>query len=497
MGARAVLADSSSRRVTRSVVAANVIGALLVFLFLGFALPAPQLGRHTGPVVLTNMAAFVAFMAVVIPAGIRLGKNRGAATRQWLTSGRRPNDAERRRALREPLRLLPVLAALWTLAAACFAALNLAYSGRLALNVGITVLLGGMVTCALAYLRAERAWRDVVAAALATDAPTEPAVPGVAARLLFAWALGSAVPLLAIVLVGVDALTAQGAPGSSTSLSIIFVATVAIGVGLLATVSAGNSVVEPVESVRRAMTRVQSGDLHATVAIDDASELGLLEAGFNRMAADLRERERLRDLFSRQVGEDVAAQALERDGVLGGELRHVGVLFVDLIGSTQLTVAEPPDEVVAQLNRFFATVVTVIARHDGSINKFQGDAALCVFGASADQPDAARRALAAARDLSRTLRTELPELPAAIGVSAGPAVAGNVGAAERFEYTVIGPPVNEAARLTDAAKPQPERLLATRSALDLAGDDEARYWRAAEPLQLRGFAEPTTLVRPA
>ena len=87
---------------------------------------------------------------------------------------------------------------------------------------------------------------------------------------------------------------------------------------------AAGAIADPVISVREALERVERGELDAHVPVDDGSEVGLLQAGFNRMAEGLRERERIRDLFGRQVGEEVARAAL-RDGTrLGGEEREVG-----------------------------------------------------------------------------------------------------------------------------------------------------------------------------
>ena len=86
--------------------------------------------------------------------------------------------------------------------------------------------------------------------------------------------------------------------------------------------------------------------------VTDGSEVGLLQSGFNSMAAGLRERERMRDLFGRHVGEDVARSALDgREPVLGGEVRDVAVLFVDLIGSTSMAANRPPREVVQLRHR--------------------------------------------------------------------------------------------------------------------------------------------------
>jgi adenylate cyclase len=228
--------------------------------------------------------------------------------------------------------------------------------------------------------------------------------------------------------------------------------------------------------------------------VDDGSEVGLLQSGFNSMVMGLRERQRVQDLYARHVGEDVAREALAAEPRLGGEVNDIAVLFVDLVGSTTLATQEPPERVVARLNAFFAVVVDTVARHGGWVNKFEGDAALCVFGAPVPQQDAAGCALSAARELRTRLRRELPWADAGIGLSAGPAVAGWVGAVERFEYTVIGDPVNEASRLCELAKRRPERLLASGAIVGRAGDDERGNWRVGEAVTLRGRAAPTPVA---
>jgi adenylate cyclase len=106
------------------------------------------------------------------------------------------------------------------------------------------------------------------------------------------------------------------------------------------------------------------------------------------------------------------------------------------------------------------------------------------------------RALAAARTLAKRLRREVPELEAGIGVSGGTAVAGNVGAAKRFEYTVIGDPVNEAARLTELAKSVRGRVVANAALLKRACQAEAEHWEAGEAVTLRGLAGETCVATP-
>jgi adenylate cyclase len=116
-----------------------------------------------------------------------------------------------------------------------------------------------------------------------------------------------------------------------------------------------------------------------------------------------------------------------------------------------------------------------------------------VFGAPADQPDHAARALRAARTLGVALRDGAP---AGIGVSSGTVVAGNVGAEQRYEYTVIGDPVNEAARLTEEAKHQRAHVLASEAAVRAAGA-EASQWAEVGTFALRGRALPTVAYAPA
>jgi adenylate cyclase len=253
----------------------------------------------------------------------------------------------------------------------------------------------------------------------------------------------------------------------------------------------------PVRVVRAALSRVEQGDLRGDLVVFDGTELGELQRGFNAMVAGLRERERVRDLFGRHVGREVALAAERERPKLGGEERHVAVVFIDIVGSTQLVTSQPPTEVVQALNRFFAIVVEEVERHHGLVNKFEGDASLAIFGAPnhLDRPE--DEALATARRIAERLASEMCELHAGIGVAAGQVVAGNVGAKERFEYTVIGEPVNEAARLCELAKSQPGGLLATADTVEGASENERAHWSLGETVTLRGHERPTRLASPA
>jgi adenylate cyclase len=482
------------RQTTIAIVAANVLGAL-VTVFLAFVVPVPSV-RHPGRLTLLNLSVFAAGMPVAVWVGRAWSLRAAAPTRAWLMAGRAPDAGERELALRQPLQLATIDAVLWALAAALFTALNAAYSAALGVESGGTILLAGLATCALVYLLAERTLRPVTALALAAGAPARPVVPGVLTRTLLAWAFGTGIAVLGTGLVAVEFLTRAPTSPRRLAATVLFLSVVALVAGLVTALIAARSIADPVDSVRRGLAEVEAGNVAVEVPVYDGSEVGLLQAGFDRMVSGLRERDQIRDLFGRHVGEDVAREALSRGVKLGGEVREVSVLFVDVISSTTLAATRDPTVVVEMLNRFFALVIDTVTRHGGWVNKFEGDAALCVFGAPTPHPDAATCALVAARELAAKLRTELSDAQAAIGVSAGPVVAGNVGGAERFEYTVIGDAVNEAARLTELAKTAASRLLVSEAVIARADPAEADYWRLGEPVTLRGKPTPTKIAAP-
>jgi adenylate cyclase len=472
---------------TSALIIANVCGAVDVFYFLVFLLPV-QGEDDPARMRLLNTVVFVPVLVLGVAIGKYVGVRIGRPVIAWLESGQPPTDAARRAALRQPLWLLYLNGSIWVTAAVVFGLLNLTTSPRAAGDIAGTIVLGGFTTCTIAYLLAERIMRPVVS--LTMDGATEPppVLLGVKPRLLLAWGVGSGIPLVGIAMgLFPPAGAALGRNG------ILFLVLLGLAVGFFSITAAAGAVSDPVRSVAGALREVGQGRLDASVPVYDASEVGRLQSGFNAMVEGLREREQLRDLFGRQVGGDVARLALEHGVELGGEIREVAVLFVDIVGSTELAVNVDPQEVVRRLNAFFGVVIDVVQEHGGWVNKFEGDAALCIFGAPVELPDAGTCALAAARSLA--CRLEGLDVDAAIGVSAGPVVAGHVGAESRFEYTVIGDPVNAAARLTELAKGSDSRVLADAALLS-SGSEEAEHWEVGESVVLRGRTTPTTLARP-
>ncbi|WP_112239139.1 adenylate/guanylate cyclase domain-containing protein [Kribbella monticola] len=471
----------------------NVIGALVVFVLAVFVLPGPAGNQELD---LARSIAIPAYVVFALVVGSWWCTRLGLRVTSWVLEDRPATTREQIATLQLPLRLTMIEVFLWLLATVIFSLLTLVLRPESVLRVLVTTFDGGIVTCAASYLLSEFALRPIAARALADEAPPRRLLAaGLKARTVFFWAVGSGVPVAGLMLTAVLALIDGDVTATRLSVIILALGTVVLVCGWLLTALSARSVVAPVRSVRNALTLIGRGDLNVRIPVFDGTELGSLQAGFNRMAAGLRERERLRDLFGRYVGPSVVREALSSD-TLGGEERFVAVLFVDLTGSTELAATRPPAEVVQLLNRFFAVVVDEVDEHGGFVNKFAGDAVLAVFGAPTELADPAGSALRAGRALAARLRDELPEATAGIGVTAGIVVAGTVGDVRRYEYTVIGDPVNEAARLTELAKSVPGRLVASMAAVAEASSDEAKHWQAGDEITVRGRTKPTRLATP-
>ncbi len=482
------------------IVVLNLLGAVLVYCLAAWVVPIPKLDSENR-LRLVNLVGAASYLVVAVTIGVVMLNVALGPMVAWIRAGADPSRSGRMSVLRAPRRMALWHAIAWSLAAFVFGGLNATVSVRLGIDVLLIVLLSGWTVSAFSHLASERTLRGFARMALEGTAPLPPPRSSVW-RAMSSWGLGSGVVLFGAALVGLFSLVDDG-EASTRSLAVTMLVLGGIGlvVGGGATLLGAKATADPLSGLRQAVQRVQQGDYDVTVPIYDATEIGHLQAGFNRMAAGLAERERIRELFGRHVGDDVARNALSRGVELGGESRRVAVMFVDIVGSTSIAERRDPTEVVELLNRFFAVVVDVVEAHGGWINKFEGDAALAVWGAPDEVPDLETQALRATRVLAERLRAEVPELRASVGVSAGRAVAGNIGAARRSEYTVIGDPVNEAARLTDLAREHPSLALARHDLVDVAassanGSVEAALWQSEEPVLLRGRTALTPVATP-
>lgn len=439
-----------------------------------------------------NLVAVAALFAV----GALITTTGGAvalapAFRRW-SDGQRPPDRPGP-ALNVTARLSAVLLAPWALAAIVLVALNIRAGSEPLLVLVTAAMFGGTATVCTGFLFTQRTLRPLMAV-LTTGVDHAESVPGVRGRLIFMWIVCIALPGAGIVtLVTLRRFGLLAKDAAAIDLPVLVLALVAVLLGLRTMIVVSRSISDPVRDVVEAMGEIERGGAGRLVDVYDRSEIGHLQSGYNRMVLGLRERDRLRDLFGRHVGPEVVRRAEEATGGQG-DVRDVAVLFVDLVGSTRLATAHDPQRVAELLNDFFGTVVAVVDQAHGLINKFQGDAALAVFGA----PLAIDRPADAAMVAARTLATELRSRPLdfGIGVSAGPVFAGNIGAENRYEYTVIGDAVNEAARLADHAKSSDGRVLCSGAVSERADPRERRHWTSRGEAVLRGRVAPTLIFAP-
>ncbi|ORW88757.1 hypothetical protein AWC27_13725 [Mycobacterium szulgai] len=496
------LSDSLPRRrrrmkliVNSYILLSNLTGIGVAVLILTFAFPAPNI--YTDAPWWVTYAVSPAYATFALALGTYWITTRIVnRSIRWAIEERPPTQADERNTLLAPFRVAVIHIVLWDVGAILLATLY-GMANRLFIPFMLfTVSITGVLVATNSYLFTEFALRPVAAQALEAGRTPQRFLSGIMGRTMTVWTLGSGAPLAGIGLTALFTLLVRDLTETQLGVAILILATVTLIFGFLVMWIVAWLTATPVRVVRAALKRVEQGDLQGDLVVFDGSELGELQRGFNAMVNGLRERERIRDLFGRHVGREVAAAAERERPKLGGEERHVAVVFIDIIGSTQLVRSRRPADVVHLLNQFFTIVVEEVDRHRGLVNKFEGDASLAIFGAPnrLDCPEDA--ALAAARTMAQRLTSQMPECQAGIGVAAGQVVAGNVGAHERFEYTVIGEPVNEAARLCELAKSHADRLLASAATVHGASENERARWCLDQRVTLRGHDEPTQLACP-
>jgi adenylate cyclase len=194
-----------------------------------------------------------------------------------------------------------------------------------------------------------------------------------------------------------------------------------------------------------------------------------------------REKRVVKGLFGRYVSPDVYHQLLANPELaeLGGRRREMTVLFSDIRGFTAMTEKGHAETLVAQLNEYFSTMVEVVFRNHGTVDKFVGDMVMALFSAPVDDVEHAEHALAAAEEMVSELgklnRKWLAEgkvqLDIGIGINSGEMIAGNIGSKRIMSYTVIGDNVNLGSRLESLNKEFQSRIIisdATRTRLRTA-----------------------------
>jgi adenylate cyclase len=196
-----------------------------------------------------------------------------------------------------------------------------------------------------------------------------------------------------------------------------------------------------------------------------------------RLSLQLLEETRRRERLQRYHSPGVISRILHAPSVEGAfvaQTRDVTVMFCDIVGFTTLCQHAEPQVVGELLNNFFGRMGEVIFEHDGTLDKFIGDAILAVFGAPFDQPDHATKAVSAALHMRRELarvNAERPDQPIRmrVAINSGRALTGDIGSPKRREFTVLGDVVNTAARI-ESSVAQPDQIVISKDTRDRIGD---------------------------
>lgn len=263
----------------------------------------------------------------------------------------------------------------------------------------------------------------------------------------------------------------------------------------------GRQLHDQTAAVTTALDRLSYGEMETRAELFTASEFGAIASHINDTAVSLRERQRLRDLFGAYMTSEVADALLDDHGAGRTETRFVAILFLDVRGFTAFSSNRSPQQVVDVLNEIFAVAVDAIASNGGTVNKYLGDGFLAVFGAPVPLTEPCRAAVAAALEISNSMRAlnarwvsaGMAALGIGIGIHAGEVVVGSVGSPDhKLEYTVIGDAVNVASRIEQLNKNLGTEILVSDVVYRAAGDLQRHAGPAVSEL-IKGIAEAVTV----
>ena len=295
---------------------------------------------------------------------------------------------------------------------------------------------------------------------------------------------------------GVLVAAAVGGREGSAQLALAVLVSLVVGLALSHELAMllSRGITEPIHDVRRALERVREGDLTARVPVVTSDELGELAHDFNLMARGLEEREEMRTAFGTYMDKEVAALILSGQFPQEGVEVDVSIMFCDVRGFTSYAESAEATEVIATLNRLFETMVPIVDRHGGHVDKFIGDGLLAVFGAPETYPDHADRAVRAACEIAAAVNAGDTGLTVGVGVNSGRVVAGSIGGGGRLNFSVIGDAVNVAARVEGATRQTGDDVLITAATRDLMLGTPELVSRGTIPL--KGKAEPLEVFAP-
>jgi adenylate cyclase len=417
----------------------------------------------------------------------------------WIDGARGPEDTARAwsSAVGLPLTVVrrdlpvPVTLAVVAACAAGVAVVELPWTAFFPFLAGSAVAVG--YATLLHYLAIEIGMRPVL---IDISRDVSPRLRPETSTIPLRFRLMATLPLINIITgLVVAAFTSDGGGSADLGVDVLVAVAVATTISLELTIMLSKSILRPIADLQRATDAVREGRYDVAVPVTTGDELGDLATSFNQMVSGLRERERIRKAFGTYLDEEVAEFILSDEFPERGVEREVSILFCDVENFTGFASQASATQVVARLNELFEIVVPIVARRGGHVDKFEGDGLLAVFGAPEPHPDHADRAVAAGVEMAaRVNRSDGLGFRIGVGINSGRVVAGNIGGAGRFNFSVIGDPVNVAARTQEATRRTDDDVLITA---ETARHLRSEFELAERPaMVLRGIDGPVTLHAP-
>jgi len=289
------------------------------------------------------------------------------------------------------------------------------------------------------------------------------------------------------------------APSRIVRSNAFYLTGIVISCALFFIVLFSATLTRPLEILLKTTKEVAKGNFEVRAHVDSGDEVGELAKAFDSMVDGLKERDKVKNLFNKFHGTGIANKLISGEMKLGGEQREATVFFSDIRDFTSFSEKVQPHEVVAMLNEYFKIMVGIIAKNNGVVDKFIGDAIMAVWGAPESFGNDAANAITAALEMrlalaelnTSRLQRNLPVLRIGMGLHTGILIAGTIGSDDRMEYTVIGDTVNMASRIEAATKAYGTDLLisettfaAVKAYFSLEEAGSAVVKGKAEPIKL-------------
>ncbi len=251
---------------------------------------------------------------------------------------------------------------------------------------------------------------------------------------------------------------------------------------------------KPLEELAEAARHVAEGDYTHHLKVQGNDEFTDAATQFNRMIDELQHKEKMRDVLGRYLNPELVSDVFdgEESGTLLNRKQEVTVLFADMVSFTAFSESTETEEVVDVLNQYFEVFHSIIDYYGGHVDKYIGDAVMAVFNHPKETREHTRHAVMAGIAMTVAckrlgiLRKNGEPVSFRIGLNRGDVIVGNIGAAERLEYTVIGDAVNVASRMGGLGGK--DEVVLPRATFDVAG--QGFVYKDMGKIDVKGVSEP-------